>query len=438
MWAPGNASGLPVFFFTPGGGFNSNGNIHSNGSGLVIASCYNIVIVKLNYRVGPYGFLAGREIQRAASLNNGLKDQIKALQWVQKHITQFGGDPDHVTIGGDSAGAASVSLLMSAYNGTLTGLFHAAAAESPSFGVMLDVNESQNMYDGLVKRTHCTHATDTLSCLRNLSAHDLQVANKRTPLPGAPGLPLFMYSPTIDGDVVPDYSYNMFASGRFLKLPTIIGDNLNGGTSFAPRKTNSRAQYDAFLKDQFPKLTPVQLARIHALYPVAGTPKFRHAGRYWRALANAYGDMRYKCPGLFLSSQLSSAATPTRPGQTWNYLWNVSDPAQMAHGYGVPHVVEFAAIWGPPYVAHGPKSYYPPHGINHNIVPLTQSYWTSFIRSYNPNTYRADGAPEWTLWNASAMERIVFITNRTAVDAVALHERTACEYLVDIGPSLAQ
>lgn len=91
VYAPTSASPnskLPVYFYIQGGGFNGNTNPNYNGKGLIIASGMNIIVVTLNYRVGPYGFLAGREVARDASLNNGLKDQIKALKWVQKYISQ--------------------------------------------------------------------------------------------------------------------------------------------------------------------------------------------------------------------------------------------------------------------------------------------------------------------------------------------------------------
>ena len=82
---------MPVYVFIQGGGFNLNGNANYNGADLIDAGDDGIVVVNFNYRVGPYGFLAGREIvaNSSLSLNNGLKDQRKALEWVQKHIQQF-------------------------------------------------------------------------------------------------------------------------------------------------------------------------------------------------------------------------------------------------------------------------------------------------------------------------------------------------------------
>ena len=79
---------LPVYIFIQGGGFNSNANPNFNGSGLITASGNNIVIVTFNYRVGPYGFLASKEVKRDGDLNVGLKDQRKVFQWVQRHISK--------------------------------------------------------------------------------------------------------------------------------------------------------------------------------------------------------------------------------------------------------------------------------------------------------------------------------------------------------------
>lgn len=90
VYAPTDAKGksLPVFIFIQGGGFNSNSNPNYSGSGLVIASGMNIIVVNFNYRVGPYGFLAGDEIRRGGDFNIGLKDQRKVFEWVQRHISK--------------------------------------------------------------------------------------------------------------------------------------------------------------------------------------------------------------------------------------------------------------------------------------------------------------------------------------------------------------
>jgi carboxylesterase type B len=197
IYAPSNAtehSKLPVMFFIQGGGFNTNSNANFNGSGLVLASEMNMIVVTSNYRVGPYGFLASQEVLEGGSINNGLKDQRKAMEWVQQHIKHFGGDPGHVVLSGDSAGAASINLQLTAYGGRNDNLFHATAAESQSFATINTVPESQFMYDNLAIRAGCASCNDTLACLRALTADELQTVNFNTPFPGAQDPPLYMVS----------------------------------------------------------------------------------------------------------------------------------------------------------------------------------------------------------------------------------------------------
>lgn len=87
-------------------------------------------------------------------------------------------------------------------------------------------------------------------------------------------------------------------------MPVIFGDDTNGGTIFTPRNTSSYAESEWFLRNQFPYLTLDQLAIINSMYPPVG-PLYNKSGPFWRQVSNAYGEMRYLCPGLFCSSAYS-------------------------------------------------------------------------------------------------------------------------------------
>ena len=422
------SSNLPVYFFIQGGGFNSNSNANLDGSGLVIASGSNIIVVTINYRVGPYGFLAGKLVP---SLNNGLKDQRAALGWVQGNIKKFGGNPAHVTLGGDSAGAQSVNLHSTAYGGRNDGLFHATAAESQSHSALLTVAESQFMYDNLVSRAKCTG--DTLACLRGLSATALQAINFNTPFPGATDAPLYMYGPTLDYDFITDYTHNAYANGKYLKLPAITGDDQNEGTIFTPQSISSYSQSNTFIKDQFPKFTADELTKLDSYYTQAGTPQFSGVGSYFRQAAWAYGEVRYTCPGNFIAGVYANAGSTS----SWNYRWNVGD--QYATPNGISHTIEINAIWGPDYVNGAAPASYKKGGADNSIVAITQAYWTSFIRSYNPNTYRASGSPTWNAWTSSnSQQRLMFQTSNTQMEAVPAAQQTRCAWLSSIAASLGQ
>lgn len=346
-------------------------------------------------------------------------------------MKQFGGNPKHVVMGGDSAGAASVNLQLTAYGGRNDHLFHATAAESQSFAAIRTVPESQYQYDALVIRTNCASSNDTLSCLRGLNATYLQAMNYNIPFPGSSNPPLYMWGPTLDHDFVTDYTYSAYAKGKFVKLPAIYGDDTNEGTIFTPQNTSTIGESDTFLKNQFSSLTLKQLAKINSLYPIA--EQFNNTGAYWRQVANAYGEIRYICPGIFISNTYANMGLGNH---SWNYHWNVIDPGAAATGYGVTHTVEINAIWGPQYVTGTPPASY--FTTNAAIVPVIQGYWTSFIRSFDPNTYRVPGSPVWESWTKGGWQRLMFQTNNTHMEVVPDDQQARCTYLSSIGVALKQ
>lgn len=338
VYAPSNTSNkkLPVFFFIQGGGFNTNSNANYNGSGLIEAGDRDLIVVNFNYRVGPYGFLASEEVLADGSVNNGLKDQRKALYWVQKYIHLFGGDPGHVTLGGASAGAASINLQSTAYGGRNDNLFHATAAESQSFAAIRTIPESQYQYDRLVARANCTPssssyrplAANTITCLRQLPASALQAINTNIPSPNTTNPPLYMYNPVLDADFLRKSTLTAYTAGNFLQLPSLSGSTSNEGTIFTPRNTSNLDQAKTFIRDQFPLITPAQLDLWGNLYPVGETPEFPDSGRYWRQLSNGYGELRYTCPALSISEVYAAHGV----NNNWHYLWNVYDPAAAEEG----------------------------------------------------------------------------------------------------------
>lgn len=424
--APSNAtekSKLPVFFYIQGGGFSSNSSPNINASGIIIASEYNIVVVSINYRVGVYGFLTNGD---AVSTNNGLRDQRKAMQWVQQHVAKFGGDPDHVVLVGTSAGAASVALHLTANNGTDLGLFHAAIAESPSFATTLTVEQSQYQYNHLVARLGCA-GPDSLACLRATPAEDIQNNNDNIPLPGGAQAPVYMWQPVIDDDFISDYLYKSFREGRFIRVPTIMGDVSNGGTKFVPERTGTWAESNEFLLNQYPALSVGQLNDINNLYPnpnqSCSADLEPGSGCFWRQASNVYGEVRYMCPAMSVNSALVRQGEPA----SYSYLWDVQDPKEVKQGLGVPHIIELRALLGPDYSV--PPRSYKRGGINELAPPLIQGYWTSFVRTFDPNRYRYPGSAEWKPWSAETRERLVFGTRGTTqMQGVDRDLRQRCDY----------
>lgn len=444
LYAPSNAtenSTLPVYIFIQGGGFNSNANANMNGTSLVKASGGNIIVITFNYRVSLYGFLASAEIHKGGNLNCGLLDQRKALQWVQKYVSKFGGDPNHVVMGGASAGGGSVALQVAAYGGRNDNFFHATAAESQSFGAVRSVSESQYQYNQLVNRTECTSKDsqhdDTLACLRGLSTAALQTQNIGTPFPGADENPLFPYNPVVDHDFLQDLTFALFETGRFHNVPAIYGDVSDEGTIFVPKNTRTLKDSNSFMRAQFPTVNKSQLATIQKLFPTSDYGHADSAGDYWQSTSAAYGELRYVCPGAYLGNQYHAHNSSSI---VYNYHYNVTTPINTANGIGVPHVAELIAIWDPPSL---PASYRS-GAVNANVIPLLQAYWTSFIRFYDPNVARLPGSPRWEQWGGKESQRRIrfqggsHATTDTVMETVPSGQKTRCGKLIPMGISLKQ
>ena len=138
-------------------------------------------------------------------------------------------------------------------------------------------------------------------------------------------------------------------------------------------------------------------------------------------------------------------------GASYAYRWNVEDKAQMNAGLGVPHTAEVSAIFGPTKIPYGPSPLVPksylPNSTNSHAVSVIQGYWTSFIRSYDPNLYRYSGSAEWRVWGGGGLggsgngtsDRLLFDTGgRTKMERVDGGLRERCEYLSGLGGRLHQ
>ncbi|KAL1647926.1 hypothetical protein SLS61_007194 [Didymella pomorum] len=413
-----NTSNLPVYVFIQGGGFNMNGNANYDGADLIDAGAGDMVVVNFNYRVGPYGFLASKEVEanQTLSLNNGLKDQRLLLSWVQKYIHEFGGDANHVMLGGASAGGGSVVLQLTAFGGRNDNLFHAVAAESAAFPPLRNVEQSQWQYDALLQRSGCTD----LACLATLDTVTFQTAVRslKIPFPGGKNAPIYFWNPTLDYDFVQDYTYNELKNDRYVKLPTIFGDSTNEGINFTPKTISNYDRARQFIVDQFPG------ANWQKIRTAWNNPMNALADARWRALASdVYGHIRYTCPNLNISSVY--AENNTFP--TYQYRWNVGTAS---------HVGELPSIWN--------------NGTSAANV-FMQAYWASFIRSFDPNKHSADflvskgkevNSPDWQTFSNSTGglgNRLRFgDDNQVVMEQVTQQEWDRCGVITNMGLHLEQ
>ncbi|KAJ6543584.1 carotenoid ester lipase precursor [Mycena vulgaris] len=270
----GPHSKLPVLVWIYGGGFEIGKSADTDVRPLVersVVAGEPIIVVTPNYRVSAFGFLAGKEAGDAGISNLGLRDQIFALEWVQKHIAAFGGDPTRVVIGGPSAGAISAGfLLLSNKRFQPTELFRGAFMLSGSPFTTGTVADGQPDYDGLVAANNCTGSADTLECLRRIPFDVFMASvNQTTNLFSFSSLQN-IWRPRVDGDVVVHDPLVSVTRGLYAKIPIMTGDSDDEGTEFSLSTTNitTNEEFMSYIHSNYlPSATPAQIAKISALYP---------------------------------------------------------------------------------------------------------------------------------------------------------------------------
>lgn len=411
-------SSLPVWFFIQGGGYATNSNFNFNGSEVVENSGHDIVFVNFNYRVGALGFLASEEVRRDGDLNAGLHDQRKALLWVQKYIHLFGGNPDHVVIHGDSAGAGSVALHLAAYGGENKNLFVGAVAESTFWPTQRTVAEMEFQYSRFVNQIGCDDS-DALSCLRSADIDTIQKFDVVSAFPGGSDTPapLWYFLPVTDGDLVSDLLYSSWEQNKIIHVPLIVTDDTNEGTAFGYNATSAE-EVSQFMKNNYPHLNKTQLQEINDFYPLM-KPLPKHAAHFPSAAA-AYGESTFTCPGNMMTATMSKHFSFDK---VWNYRFNVRDQTEISEGKGVPHVLDLPAIFGLGQTNAPSLSF---ANTNSKIVPITMDYYLSFIKTLDPNTLRNKDAPEWDNWGNGTGRRLKLQTNKTEMEAVPRSQIERC------------
>lgn len=426
IFAPTNAtttSKLGVMYQLQGGGFQSNSNANFNGSDL--AAFGNIVVAQINYRVGAFGFLQSKEVKERASLNNGLKDMIQAAKWLKQHVAQFGGDPDQIVAVGDSAGASAIQLLLAAWadEDPKKALIKGAILESTSVATLRTLEQGQEQYACLVNATKCTASQDTLTCLRTVNASALQAEDCQ-------------FNPHFDGELIKSPSLSRFDQGLYLKVPTIVGTCSEEGTKSVPNNLKTTQEVLQFYNSQaFGALSNASLALLDKAYLQKQEPDFSKvvdangkslgAGPLWRQTANGFTDFRAAC----ITARVQNAQA--RDGvKTFNYNFAVRDEEQERLGFGSYHTVELNAVFGPNNTDGAPPKSY--SNENKVIVPITMAYWASFVRSLDPNKFRAAGTPEWKPWTGpDTRERLRFQTDKMTMETMPPEQRANCE-MVDM------
>jgi para-nitrobenzyl esterase len=354
LWIPvGATDSLPVMLFIHGGGFNVGSGSLAAYNGSCLARL-GVVVVTINYRLGKLGFLAhpalAAEQAHEFSGNYGIMDMIAALQWVQRNIASFGGDPGNVTIFGESAGGMAVHYLMTSRRAE--GLFHKAIVQSGGGRMPI-----QSMEAGLAAGTVSAQAWgDGIA-----DAARLRAVPAATVL-GDGGI--FAAAPMIDGTLIPEPPLEAFDAGRMAIVPYMIGAN-SFETGFFP----------GMAKGTLDRLG-TQRAEAEQLYDGYGT------GRVELIEEQVMGDIMMVAPARSLARAASYAGLPT-----WLYHFDWLRPAQRGVVPGARHVDEIYALFGTFDALVGPDGQVEDNdpAVLAAITQAMQSRWVAFARAGNPD-----------------------------------------------------
>ncbi|RVX71369.1 hypothetical protein B0A52_04943 [Exophiala mesophila] len=287
---------LPVGVYFHGGGF-SRGAARNHDTASMVSWAEPFIGVSFNYRLGALGFLNSEMMHEQKVLNLGLHDQVMLLDWVQQNIAAFGGDPEQVTVFGNSAGAHSIGHHL--YNNKT--VFHRAIMESggPFSRALHPYNSTLNeeQFQTFMSEVNCTD----IKCLRKANITNILNASDTVFSRWSPSL-RWAWQPVIDGELVP---------GRPLEntprnVTILTGFNTNEGSLFVPQNLSTSTEFDTFFNILLPQLnrttvnttgatTPIVNETVAEIYPEKEYVEWRKVGKQFRRLEAAYGQYAYSC-----------------------------------------------------------------------------------------------------------------------------------------------
>ncbi|KAI0017078.1 Alpha/Beta hydrolase protein [Xylariomycetidae sp. FL0641] len=302
-------SKTPVLVWIHGGGFTYGSKVSDgNPSGLLVQAEGNLIVVSMNYRLGLYGWLAGND----TTANLGLYDQRVALEWVQKYISRFGGDPTQVTVMGESAGAASIVHHMTAYGGAEDSLpFQRAIPQSPAFQISLNYDASYNLTMSSAT-TQSGESVTSVADLANLDAETLASVNQAVVEGASTGA--FNYGPIPDGDYVPEYPQVLLYQKKFHQnIEVMTSHTANESVPFTSTSITTTEALHTQIEHNFPEAAEdtihVMLADI---YPDVLNGTYPWTTQFARA-AQIATESSFACTTKYLAD--------ARDGQSYNYVF---------------------------------------------------------------------------------------------------------------------
>lgn len=367
VWTPAQAGNekLPVMVFIHGGSYMKGAGSLPLFNGTNLAK-KGVVLVTLNYRLGPLGFFAHPALANESPLhtsgNYGLQDQQAALRWVKGNIAGFGGDPDRITVFGESAGGASI-LVHLAGNDT-RGLFRQAIVESGplwTYGTEINITGTlpeSEQYGVKYAKSLGYEGPDAVKNMRGVDAWTLVNATPGS-ASGFEGIRTLGFKPAVDGIVVPEKPDLVFSGGRQNPVSLIIGTNSDEGTTLAANTRMNVSQYKAFILYRFGADAPDVLLK----YP-AGTPD-----EVQQRMEEILTDYDFAASAKFVADSQSKLNRNTYLYR-FSYLRDPDSPAGVFHGK------ELFFVFHPDTIAADATA--------ERVSGVMMDAWTRFARSGDP------------------------------------------------------
>jgi para-nitrobenzyl esterase len=372
VFAADDAHDAPVMVWVHGGAFvfGSGSEAYYDGGKLAKKG---VVVVSLNYRLGAFGSFSHPGLPAENRGNFGLLDQVAALQWVQRNIAAFGGDPANVTLFGESAGGLSACALY--LSPTSHGLFARAISESGLCSSDFERTAQKAQDDSLAVATKvgCT-GTDVATCLAGATVEDLTNAIAPPPVAQQPPGGVFYLSsfispaPFIDGTLIPTSLREGFAAGQFEKRPLLLGTNRDEGTLFhtiiLATTVDDATQYHDAIVRRF----GANAAAVEAKYPAASFSSPN------AAIAAVTGDSAFVCPTRRTARAVAATGTPV-------YLYSFEHELEtpLFTSAGVIHSAEIPFVFGNDNFLLGSIG-----TSGAGMVDIMQTFWTSFAKTGDP------------------------------------------------------
>jgi para-nitrobenzyl esterase len=356
----------PVLVWIYGGGFMSGGSACPIYDGEAFAK-EGVVFVSINYRVGVFGFFAHPELKEASG-NFGLLDQIAALQWVKKNIAAFGGDPNQVTIAGQSAGSMSVNALVA--SPLAAGLFNKAIAQSGGNFTRGNASKASMEAEGV--------KLSTSFGVKNLE--ELKKVDAETLLKKSNG----MRGPYIDGHVLPEHILDIFQKEKQNKVALLVGWNQDEGLMMGSMKSAENLQKD------FQKQHGSAAGNFMSFYPASTDEEAK------QTQLDLSRDQIFGMPGYVWAGFQQQQNLPV-----YVYRFTRIVPAEGEYKkYKAFHTGEV------PYAYNNLRFVKRPwEPADHVLANEMAGYWTNFIKTGNPNN---GTSLKWPLFNTMEKQTMYF------------------------------